>query len=113
MDLYRGAPEGVLARLKENGPALRHSLFERVQSIRVSLESLRARAHLALGARISEGKQVHLAAAEKCAKRLSKQGLAGSAAHAHLVRAGVASVAGDASAAASHLRAAMAGYDAR
>jgi hypothetical protein len=39
MDLYRDAPEGVLARLDASRSGLRESLFEHVQSIRIALES--------------------------------------------------------------------------
>lgn len=113
MDLYRGAPEGVLARLEENGPALRASLFERVQSIRVSFDSLRGRAHLALAERSAQGRGDHLARAATAARRLGKQRLPVAAAHGQLLRAGVAGIAGDKEAAARLLRSAIAGFDDR
>ena len=113
IDLYCGRPEGVLARLEAHKQDLRTSLFERVQSIRVSLDSLRARAHLALAERSQEGRREHLVAAERCAKRLSAQGLPGAASHARLIRAAATSITGDKAHAIEQLRVAVAGFDDR
>jgi hypothetical protein len=113
MDLYRDAPEGVLARLDASQRDLRDSLFERVQSIRIALESLRMRAHIALAERGSERRSGHLAAAERSARHLSDQKLPGSTAQSELARAGIAAVSGDVPAAIEHLREAIAGFDER
>jgi hypothetical protein len=113
MDLYRGAPEGVLSRLDASQRDLRDSLFERVQSVRIALESLRARAHIALAARGRKGGGEHLAAAERSARHLSDQNLPGATAQSLLARAGIAAVSGDVPAAVQRLREAIAGFDER
>jgi hypothetical protein len=113
MDLYRDAPEGVLARLDAARSGLRGSLFERVQSIRIALESFRARAHVALAARGMDGRREQLAAAERSARHLSDQKLPGAEAQCQLARAGIAAVSGDAVAAVQQLRGAIARFDER
>jgi hypothetical protein len=113
VDLYRGAPEAALARLDSQRAAMRASLFERVQSIRVTMTSLRGRAHLALAARRTDGIREHLAVAERCARRLGEEGLPGAAAHGQLLRAAIGFLSGDAPSAVSRLREAIAGFDER
>jgi hypothetical protein len=92
---------------------MRESLFERVQSIRIALESFRARALIALASKGRDGRREHLAAAERSARHLIDQKLPGAAAQSRLARAGIAAVSGDVPAAVEQLREAIAGFDER
>jgi hypothetical protein len=99
--------------LEANRAALRESLFDQVQSIRVALESLRARAHLALAAQDLDRSGPHLALARQCGQRLSAQGLPASAAHGALTFAAIAALDGDVPTAVARTRVALAGFEER
>jgi hypothetical protein len=113
LDLYREQEEAVLKRLEEYRVPLREALFERVQSVRVILVGIRARAHLGLAAKRKDGRDEHLAQVQACARQLGREGLRGATALSHLYYACIASIRGDKGSAVALLREAMAGFDER
>jgi len=109
--LYAGAPGDAYAFVLERWRPMQRSLIPgRIQSIRVSVWDMRARAALA----VAEGDRSHrdalLRSVESDARRMSREALAHSAARAIALRAGVANVRGDRTGAAGLLREALAGF---
>jgi hypothetical protein len=90
-DLYSGDGEAAWQRICREWPALKHSLFLRVQVVRVEALHLRARA--ALGAAEHDGpeREELLREAEEDARQLEREEQPSASALATLVRAGVAS----------------------
>ena len=110
LELYRGEPGKGRALLLEQWPALGRSLLLRVQRLRVLMNELRAR--LGLAQLVSSGTAEGRATVEKEIRALEQEAIPVSAAHVHLLRAGLARVDGDRDGALEHLDAAASGFDA-
>jgi hypothetical protein len=109
-DLYVGEPARGLARLEEHAAPLRRSLLLRVQRVRVLVHDARARlgiAALAAGATAPAREAI-----EADVRALEREGLPITAAHAHALRAGLASLDRDDARARAELEAAEKGFDA-
>ena len=115
LDLYRGAPEGTLARFEAHRAALKRSLLESVQSVRVMTTHLRARAHIALAYRAGESEKgardEHVRAAARYARQLRSEGLPGAEAFAVLVQAPLTLLRGETDAGVRELREAIARFE--
>jgi hypothetical protein len=111
IDLY-ASPHGPEAwqRAQREWPALRRSLFLRMQTVRIEATELRARAALAAAAGKSGREQAKLLhAVESGAQKLEREHSAWAAPLAQLLRAGVAHLRGDAGATLALLDRAIAG----
>jgi hypothetical protein len=96
VDLYAGDAAAAWRRIAETEPLLQSSLLLRIQQVHIDVIQHTGRCAVAMAA-ISDDPRPLLAVAEKSARRLDRQRLAWSSALAQLIRAGVASVQGDAS----------------
>jgi hypothetical protein len=113
IDLYRGAPAAAHARVLADWPKLKSSLILRIQTIRVLALGLRGRCALSRAAEGSgQERRALLAAVEADASLLQREGLACSIPQAELLRAGTATLRGDASSARAWLERAAQGFDA-
>jgi hypothetical protein len=111
IDLYRGDAARALIRLDAHRPALATSLLDRMSPVRILLDHLYGRAHVALAARGAPSRADHLRRANRAATRLQREGLAFTQAFAALLRAAVATIRGDSEHANGELRAAIRGFD--
>ena len=98
--LYAGAGSAALRLTLERWPSLRRSFMLRVQSVLIHSLFLRARAVIA--ARSEGSAAADLASAESDARRIERERTPWGDALARLLRAGIASVAGDRAAALAH-----------
>jgi hypothetical protein len=112
VDIYRGDPEAALARLEENRAAMRASLLERVESMKVVMVHLRARAHLAIAAKDPARRDAHLALATKYARELERAGVPAAIALGKLVHAATLAIGGDRAGAIAGLRDTIERFDA-
>jgi tetratricopeptide (TPR) repeat protein len=87
LDLYRGAPEEALRRFAARQAALKRSMLESVQSVRVLTTHLRARLHLAVALSDVARRDQHAEAASRCARQLRSERLPAAEALACLVEA--------------------------
>jgi hypothetical protein len=111
VDLYDGKAREAHARVRATWPALRRSLMPwKIQSLRILALNLRARAALAV-AELGDDRASLLRAVLRDARRLERENIGWATPLAKLLRAGVARVRADARAA-SHLREAIAGFEA-
>ena len=107
--LYRGRAGEALAAVDGEWPKYRRSLLPRIQLVRVQMTEVRARC--ALGAAVGSADfHLRLREAGRGAESLDREGLGWSAAHAAMLRAGVAAVRGDRQDAAALYAAAAAAY---
>jgi hypothetical protein len=111
IDLYAGDGAAAWHRLSEARPALEASFLPRIQHIRIDVLHFSGRCAVAAAA-VSADPRALLCVAEGYARQLDRQRVAWASAMAHLYRAGVASVRGDADGAVARLNAAAAAYDA-
>jgi serine/threonine protein kinase len=109
IELYRGDGAAARALIERHWPALARSLLLRVQFVRVSMTSLRARAALAAGA-TSRDPAPLLRCAGRDARRLARERVPWAVAHARLIE-GLLEARGDPDAAAKSLAHAAACYD--
>ena len=109
--LYVGRPAEALRVLDARLGALRASRLLRVHHLRIEWRHLHARAALALAAEGSD-REKHLAAALEDVRRIERERVEWGDALASLIRAGIASIAGDAGEAVERLTAAERGFDA-
>ncbi len=98
-DLYEGRPEQGWERLRAAEPELRGSGLLRIPLTRTDYLSLRAQLALACAFEDPAGRSARLRAGTRAVRRLERERRADAALHAQLVRAGMASLLGDAPAA--------------
>jgi len=96
IDLYAGDAAGAWRRITETGPLLESSLLLRIQQVRADVIQHTGRCAVAMAAVSADPKPL-LRLAEKSARRLAHQQTPWTGALAQLIKAGVASVRGDAS----------------
>jgi len=108
--LYTGNAEAAWQCVTDRWPDLAGSLLLRIQVLRVEAMFLRARCALALAAGRPAGREELLQVAERMANRIGRERMAWSAPFVPLLRAAVAVVRGDASAAVTGLAAAADGF---
>ena len=111
IDLYSGDGAAAWQRISAEWPALKRSLFLRVQTVRIFMLDLRARSALAAAAHAAERKPL-LRWAERDARRLERERMPWADALARLIRAGVAAAQLDRSTALALVNAATAGFEA-
>jgi hypothetical protein len=111
IDLYEGNGEAALAHLREQWSTLRSSMFLRVQTVRIFMHSLRARAALLAAVRATDPR-ASLRAAEQDAARIESERMTWSQPIAQLIRAGIAAFRNNSNAAMRHLDIAVAAFDA-
>ena len=112
IDLYVGDPRRSLDRIRAEWPLLSQSLLLRsVQIMRVESLHARARAAIALGETIEEGRADLLRDASDDADRLAGEHIAYATPLAALLRAGIAAVRGQRAPAAAELTAAIQGFE--
>ena len=111
IDLYSGDGAAAWQRISAEWPALKRSLFLRVQTVRIFMLDLRARSALAAAAHAAERKLL-LRWAERDARRLERERMPWADALARLIRAGVAAAQLDRSTALALVNAATAGFEA-
>jgi hypothetical protein len=109
--LYAGDGPSAWRLAAETLPRLKASMLSRVQSIRIDVQNHAARSALATAAGSSEPAPL-LAEAERCARRIEREGTVRSAPLARLVRAGACRVRDDLDGSVRLLRQAVDGFDA-
>jgi hypothetical protein len=108
--LYAGEPEAGLELLSRAGPAMRRSLVLRNQMMRATLATLRA--SCAINAAASgRDRDANRAVAARDARRLAREGVRWTDAHALTARAGLARIDGDEGEARGLLASAAAAYE--
>lgn len=110
IDLYEGRADEAHQRIADRWAALDESHLLRIPIIRIDMWALRARAALARAATAPDPRR-DLRAAERDAQRIERERAGWSAPVARLLRAGVANLRGDTSAATEYLSAAASGFD--
>jgi eukaryotic-like serine/threonine-protein kinase len=110
IDLYAGDTANAWERIGQVEPQMRASQLLRIQFVRIDVLAHSGRAAVAAAA--AQGSRLLLRAAERYAWQLDRQRLPWADAMALLIRAGVASVRGDATGAATLLTAATVALDA-
>jgi len=94
IDVYEGAPELAWRRTTEMWPALKRTLYLRIQNLR--FEALYMRGVAAIGAAaVVSTRERALKDAEDCARRIEREGVTWAASLAGLLTAGIADVRGD------------------
>jgi serine/threonine protein kinase len=105
IDLYEGAPHLAYRRFKELWPGLVRSLYLRIQNLRI--EALYMRGASAIGAAAeAPNREALLRDAERCAKRIAREGVGWANALSTMLTAGVAAARGEPAEALVHWRAA-------
>jgi hypothetical protein len=108
VSMYRGEAAAADELLVAQWPSVKRSLLLSVQSIRILLREARARACVM---RLASGGPAGAArTAEDLARAIEREGWGAAIAQAHVVRAGLARIAGDRDGAAAHLIAAERGF---
>ncbi|MBI4509934.1 MAG: protein kinase [Deltaproteobacteria bacterium] len=107
---YQGRFDLAVKDLREEWPALRHSLLLRVQMIRIWMHEIRARALIGASTLAPAEKTRLLNQAERDAVRLAKEGLPWTTALASLLRAGTSAARGHLELAATWLSEAERGF---
>jgi serine/threonine protein kinase len=103
IDVYEGAPELAWRRTTEMWPALKRSLYLRIQNLR--FEALYMRGVAAIGvAAVASARERALNDAEECARRIGREGVGWAAPLAGLLSAGIADVRGEREVALAHWR---------
>ncbi len=110
IDTHLGDFEAAWRRVQSTWPDLEKSLLLKIQHVYVDVLQFSARAALAAAVDAADPAPL-LAYAAAMARRLDRERLRTSRAHAGLVRAGIAAVAGDRDLAARRLRPAVEAYD--
>ncbi len=100
IDLYEGRPEQAHARMVAQWGPMRRALLTMVQSVRIHLWRLRGQAALALAANKKEGWKALLAEAATAARRIERERAPWGDPFIRMLRAGVATLEGDAARAA-------------
>ena len=107
VDLYRGDAASALARVEDRWQPLARAMFLRNQVIRVNMLHLRARAALRLA---QDGDASRLPGVERAAAAITRERMPWSDPLANLLRAGIAAVRKDVTAAAAELASAETGF---
>jgi eukaryotic-like serine/threonine-protein kinase len=109
--LYRNEPEKVEALFVEKWPVIKRSMLLHVQSLRIMLGEIRARANVDLAARGGAGRAAAIATAERCLRAVEGEKLAWSNMQVQLIRAGLAHVQGKREETLAHLETAEKGLE--
>ena len=94
IDLYAGDPEPAWERVRRIWPLLERVMLLRVEEVQVYMNEIRARVAMALAARTQNNKP-YLAEVERVARLLASKHVPWCPAMANLLRAQLASLAGD------------------
>ena len=108
--LYRGEVSKAWLRFGTIWPQYDRSMLLRIQMIRIDLFELRVRVALSMAERTNYP-DAYLGQAAQDARRLEREGLKWSAAHAHYIRAGIAACKEDPARALEEMNLAVTGYD--
>jgi len=112
IDLYEGDARAAYGRVQSQWPRILRSLMLAVRMIRVEAIHLRGSTALAVAAeRSGRGRAAMLRAAARDARALERTKWAHAAPHAHLIRAAIAAMSGDADGAARVLELAVRGFE--
>jgi hypothetical protein len=113
VDLYQSRADAAYAAVHERWAAMEDALLFRIQFIRITMHELRARIALARASGYEPGpaRKCLLADAARDVRTLEQEHTPWSDAMAHMLKAGIAALAGDASGERAELLAASEGFD--